>query len=277
MQSGSDNDVTATSDPLWPRPEHPTIAQLRQVCQPPEITQRGSAEHWTGDLYMRRISLYLTRPLIRLGFSANGVTWLMITAGVLSGFALLIPGVWGPLLAALLIQLQMLLDCCDGETARWRRTSSAAGVFLDSVGHFSAEASLCLGLGIRASGGIGAPTWWLFAGGFVAVMVLINRGMNEMVRSARYRAELPKLPDAVEVNVSNSTGVRSIKSAARVFPVHKMLHSIELSLIILFAGVLDLFTGDLLFTRILLAVLVPATVLVCGAHLAAIMTSNRLR
>ena len=37
---------------------------LRQVTQPPAIRGRRSAEHWTGDLYMRRISPYLTRLLI---------------------------------------------------------------------------------------------------------------------------------------------------------------------------------------------------------------------
>ena len=44
------------------------------------------------------------------------------------------------LLAVVLGQLQMLVDCCDGEVARWRRTSSPAGVFLDKVGHYTTEA-----------------------------------------------------------------------------------------------------------------------------------------
>lgn len=265
-------------DALWPRPAHPTIAQLRAVCQPPSIRQRGAAEHWIADVYSRRLSPYLTRSLLALGFSANGATWLMISAGVLAGFALLLPGIWGPLLAALLIQLQMLLDCCDGEIARWRRTSSAAGIFLDSVGHYSAEASICLALGIRASGGLTAtPTWWLFAGGFVAALVLINRGMNEMVRSARYRAELPKVPDSPALTASNAGGLSRLKAAARWLPAHKMLHSVELSLVILAAGIVDLLVGGLFGTRLLLGLLVPVTLAVTAAHLAAILTSKRLR
>ena len=78
------------------RPAWPSIQLLRQVTQPPAIRGRRSAEHWTGDLYMRRISPYLTRLLIRAGLSANAVTVLMIVTGAASGFALLIPGCGAP-------------------------------------------------------------------------------------------------------------------------------------------------------------------------------------
>lgn len=74
------------------RPAWPTIADLREVTQPPAIRGRRTAEHWTGDLYMRRISPYLTRLLIRAGLTANAVTALMIVTGAASGFALLVPG-----------------------------------------------------------------------------------------------------------------------------------------------------------------------------------------
>ena len=75
----------------------------------------------------------------------------MILVGWSTAAALLIPGIWGALLAVVLGQLQMLVDCCDGEVARWRRTSSPAGVFLDKVGHYTTEALIPLALGIRAA------------------------------------------------------------------------------------------------------------------------------
>ena len=116
------------------RPASPTIAQLREVTQPPAIRGRRTAEHWTGDLYMRRVSPYLTRLLLRAGFSANAVTVFMIISGAASGFALLVPGLAGAVLAVALTQLQMLWDASDGEVARWRGTSSPLGIFLDRVG-----------------------------------------------------------------------------------------------------------------------------------------------
>ena len=78
----------------------------------------------------------------------------MILIGWAAAAALLIPGIGGALLAVVLGQLQMLVDCCDGEVARWRRTSRPPGVFLDKVGHYSTEALIPLALGIRAAGGL---------------------------------------------------------------------------------------------------------------------------
>ena len=103
---------------------------------------------------MRRISPYLTRLLIRAGLTANAVTALMIVTGAASGFALLVPGLGGAVLAVLLTQLQMLWDASDGEVARWRGTSSPLGVFLDKVGHYLAESLIPLALGVRAAGGL---------------------------------------------------------------------------------------------------------------------------
>ena len=129
-----------------------SIAELRAVTQPPEVRGRRNAEHWTASLYLRNLSPYLTWLLLRTRSSANGVTGLMILVGWSTAAALLIPGIWGALLAVVLGQLQMLVDCCDGEVARWRGTRSPAGVFLDKVGHYTTEALIPLALGVRAAG-----------------------------------------------------------------------------------------------------------------------------
>ena len=101
------------------RPARPTsIAQLREVTQPPEVRLRANAEHWTASLYLRDLSPYLTWMLLRTSISANGVTGLMILTGWATAAALLIPGIGGAALALVLGQLQMLVDCCDGEVAR---------------------------------------------------------------------------------------------------------------------------------------------------------------
>ena len=43
----------------------PSIAELRAATQPDSIFARNSGEHWAGRLYMRRLSPYLTRLLLR--------------------------------------------------------------------------------------------------------------------------------------------------------------------------------------------------------------------
>ena len=137
------------------RPSRPTIAQIREISQPASVTGRSTAEHWIADLYQRKISPYLTRVFIRLGFSANAVTWLMIIVALSIGPALLISGWVGIALALFLSHLQMLIDCCDGEVARWRNTKSPMGVFLDKLGHYGAETLIPICFGLRLAGLIG--------------------------------------------------------------------------------------------------------------------------
>src|SRR5512139_1026341 len=83
------------------RPSRPTIDELRAVTQPPAVRGRKNSEHWVADVYLRRISPYLTRILLPTGVSANTVTWFMIVTGASAGLALVVPGIPGALLALL--------------------------------------------------------------------------------------------------------------------------------------------------------------------------------
>ena len=263
-----------------PRPSRPSIAQLRAVTQPPAVRGRRTAEHWTGDLYMRRISPYVTRVLLPTGISANGVTWLMIVSGWLAAPALLVPGLAGAILAVLCTQLQMMWDACDGEVARWRGTSSPMGIFLDKVGHYTVETLIALALGVRAAGGvddIGHHLGWITLGALLAWLLCLNKALNDMVHAARAAAGLPRLPDTAQVSTPRSGLLARLRSAARFVPFHRIYHSIELTLIILAAGIVDFALGGLGATRLLLAVLVPLAALSVLGHFVAIVTSNRVR
>jgi phosphatidylglycerophosphate synthase len=264
------------------RPARPSIAELREVTQPPSVRGRRTAEHWTGDLYMRQISPYLTRVLVRAGLSANTVTALMIVTGCASGFALLVPGLVGAGLCVLLTQLQMLWDASDGEVARWRGTSSPLGVFLDKVGHYATESLIPLWLGVRAAGGVeeladGDGYGWTTLGAVLAVVIILNKALNDMVHVARAHAGLARAADDEATTAPRASGLASLRRLARFVPFHRLYHSIELSLIILVAAVVDVWLGDLTGTRALLIVLVPAALLAVAGHFLAIVTSSRLR
>ncbi|HTE64088.1 MAG TPA: CDP-alcohol phosphatidyltransferase family protein, partial [Solirubrobacteraceae bacterium] len=131
----------------------PSIAELRAATQPASLFARNSGEHWAGRLYVRRLSPYVTRALLPTRVTPNAVTWAMIAVGVLAAAVLTLPGVAAAAAAALLIQGQILLDCTDGEIARWRKQFSPAGIYLDRFGHYLTETLLPIGLGIRADGG----------------------------------------------------------------------------------------------------------------------------
>lgn len=262
------------------RPNRPTVAELREVTQPPAVRGRRTAEHWTGDLYMRDISPYVTRVLLPTGISANGVTWLMIVSGWLAAAALLLVGIVGAILAVVGTQLQMMWDACDGEVARWRQTSSPMGVFLDKFGHYTVETLIALALGVRAAGGvreISHHLGWIVLGALLAWLLCLNKGLNDMVHAARALAGLERLPDIASVSTPRSGWLARLRSTARFIPFHRIYHSIELTLIVLVAAIVDAVRGDLGGTRVLLAVVVPLALLSVAGHFLAIVTSRRVR
>jgi phosphatidylglycerophosphate synthase len=276
----------------------PTIAELRTVTQPEHVRSRAAAEHWVAHFYLRRVSPYLTRSLLAAGFSANGVTWLMIAAAAAAAIATTWVGLRGAILAALLVQLQMLLDCSDGEVARWRGTSSPVGVYLDRVGHYVAECGIALAIGVRlaVAGGFGSGPlvqasgsgWWagllagladpaLFLGALLALLVAMNKVENDLVHVSRGQAGMTVTRDCEEVRVPAAGIVRGLRRAARMVPFHRVFHSVELSLLVLIAAVLDLAFGAYGATQVLLAGLVVAGCVTLVGHLVAVLSSARLR
>lgn len=274
-----------SSEAPGPRPARPTLKELRAVAQPPEVRSRRNAEHWTADLYLRHFSIYLTMILVRTRISANGVTGLMILAGWAIAASLLIPGIWGPVLAVSFSQLQMYIDCCDGEVARWRGTSSPKGVFLDKVGHYTTEGFVGLAIGLRAIGDFdrfatdpAVAFGYAFAGALLAFFVVLNKALNDMVHVSRAFARLDRLPDSAEAtSVGGASLVGKLRSAARFVPFHRIYHSVELSILTLLAAVVTLIAGAPLLGEHFLAIaLVPLVVLATAGHFVTIMASSRL-
>ena len=222
------------------RPAKPTISQIREISQPTSVRGRKNSEHWVADLYLRKISPYLTSVILKTPLTANGVTVLMIITGVSSGFALLIPGVLGLILALFLSQLQMLWDCCDGEIARWRETQSPKGVFLDRLGHYLTEGFLPIALALRIL------NWpkseisnykLLFVASLISLLILLNKAFNDSVHVARAYAGLSKLADSKSVGEAKSTIIKLAKAPFKVLAIQRLFHSVEMTiLIVLFQG-----------------------------------------
>lgn len=245
------------------RPTKPTIAELRSVCQPPSVTGRSNAEHWVADLYLRKLSPYLTRLLLKTPITANGVTYLMIITGISISAALQIPGLLGIFLAFFLSQLQMLWDCCDGEIARWRETQSPKGVFLDRVGHYLTESLIPIALAWR----INEDGYeLLFFAALISVFILLNKGFNDAVHVARAYASLPKLADSKAVGEAKSLIIRVARAPFRIFAVQRLFHSVEMSILIL------VFVGDENLIRLGL----PLAIFVTAGHLVSIISSRKL-
>jgi phosphatidylglycerophosphate synthase len=239
----------------------PSIGELRAATQPASIFARNSGEHWAGKLYMRRLSPYLTRLLVPTRLTPNAVTWLMIATGLAAAGLLTLPGLLPAIGAVVLIQLQLLLDCSDGELARWQGRSSPAGIYLDRLGHWITEAALPIALGIR----VDEPVLGLV----VAVLVLFVKGETALVHVARSEAGLGRVEDTVAVAAPRGGLLARVRAAAGRLPFYRAFVAIEFTALALVAAILD-------EERTLLVALVPVAAITALGHLLAILTSKRL-
>lgn len=255
------------------RTTKPTVAQLRAVGQPPEVLARYNAEHWAGRVYMRRVSVYATWVLVRLGVPANVVTFGMALVGLIGAAAFSGQGVWWPLAGALLIQLYLLLDCSDGEIARWSNTTGPTGVFLDRLGHYVVEGALLIAAGLRA--GEGANEGWTIAGMAAALLALLTKVETDLVEVARAKAGLGASNDAAVA--PRATGLARIRRLAGMLPVNRLLGAIEASFVLLAAAFADQALGDLRATRWVVTAMIAIGVYTFAGHLFMILASNRLR
>jgi len=271
----------------------PSLAELRAVGQPESVTARRNEEHWAGRYYMRRLSPYGTWLFARLGWSPNGVTWLMIVIGVAAGVVLAVPGFGAAVGAALLIQLYLLLDCSDGELARGSSRTSVTGIYLDRIGHYLAEAVLLAGLGVRAQGHFTLAGGYVSAGLAAAVCAILIKAETDNVTVARAKAGWPGPgADLNAANGASPAGANGASAAAALEPtraglararrltsalrLHRMIQAVELSLLVVVAAAVDAARGGLTATRLLVAICLVVAAVMVAAHLTAVLASRRL-
>ncbi len=106
---------------------------FRQKVHKPQI-------NYTSPLYSRKIirkfSPYITRFLVtKTNVSANQVTILQLVFSLMGLGLLCFPDIRIALFGSLLLHIGFVFDCIDGEVARYRKTQSINGMFLDFVNH----------------------------------------------------------------------------------------------------------------------------------------------
>jgi phosphatidylglycerophosphate synthase len=252
----------------------PSLAELRAAGQPPGVIDRLNDEHWAGRLYMRKVSPAATWMFARLGWSPNAVTAAFMVCGVAAGVVIAVGGLASAVAGVALIQAYLLLDCTDGEQARWSKRTSAGGVYLDGVGHYLGESALLVGLGVRAEGHLAAGGY-VTAGLAAALAAMLVKAETDLVVVARAKAGLPT-GSADAALAPRSGGLALARRLASVLRVHRINQAVELSVLVLAAAIADQVRGGLLATRVLLLACLAVSALMVLAHLIAIMASRRL-
>lgn len=139
-----------------------------------------------------------------------------------------------------MVQLYLLLDCVDGEVARWKKQFSLGGVYLDRVGAYLCDAAVLVGFGLRAADlwGGGRIDWlWAFLGTLAALGAILIKAETDLVGVARHQGGLPPVKESA--SEPRSSGMALARRAAAALKFHRLILGIEASLLILLLAVVD--------------------------------------
>jgi phosphatidylglycerophosphate synthase len=166
----------------------------------------------------------------------------------------------------------LLLDCSDGEVARWTGRTSVTGVYLDRLGHYLVEAALLVALGWRAADN--TATGFALIGALAALCAILVKSETDLVAAARYGAQLP--PPSEDAGIPTSATLRGARRVASMLRIHRITGAIEASLVIVGAAIIDVVRGDLVTTRIVVVVLALVAAAMVVLHAVSILSSRRL-
>jgi phosphatidylserine synthase len=112
---------------------------------------------------LRRFSKLLTWVAIKIGATPNQVTIASFAIGLYAAFLFAQGDFWSILLGAILLQVSIIVDCVDGELARYTRKFSELGAWLDAITDRVKEYAVFLGLAYGAYVQNGQNLWLLAA------------------------------------------------------------------------------------------------------------------
>jgi phosphatidylglycerophosphate synthase len=112
----------------------------------------------------RRISIPISRQLIKFPITANMVSIFTLVVGFASAVFFAYGGYWYTLLGALLCLFASILDGCDGEVARLKLLESDFGCWLETICDYLSYLFLFAGMSIGLWRGSGSGTYLLWGG-----------------------------------------------------------------------------------------------------------------
>ena len=98
-----------------------------------------------------------------------------------------------------------------------------------------------------------------------------------MVGDAWQPAGLPVAEDTAAVAAPRASGLARVRRMVAFFPFFRAFVAIEATILALLAAIADSFVPGIPFTRGLVIALVPIAAITVVGHLAAILSSSRLR
>jgi choline kinase len=167
VRSGARVGVSQLRTLYWARPASAADAALaaERITAHDEERDRldsavKSSDGFFTTFFVSPYSRYIARWAARRGLTPNHVTVASMVVGALAATAFATGERWGLVAGAVLLQAAFTLDCVDGQLARYTRTFSEFGAWLDSTFDRAKEYLVFAGLAIGASRA-GDPVWLL--------------------------------------------------------------------------------------------------------------------
>jgi phosphatidylglycerophosphate synthase len=112
---------------------------------------------------LRKLSKGLTYLALKVGATPNQVTIASFALGLYAAYLFALGDFWSILAGAILLQLSIVVDCVDGEIARYTRKFSELGAWLDAISDRVKEYAVFIGLAYGAYVQHGQNLWLLAA------------------------------------------------------------------------------------------------------------------
>lgn len=220
--------------------------ELRRVCQLPVRAGNDVA----GLLFGDHASLVITKVFVDLNLSPNYASVGFLIAGLL-GAGLQVGSGACALAGAVLLVLYYVLDCVDGEVARWQKVVNVHWGYFDYLFHMLIKplAFFGIGLGCHLAGD---STWPLVAAFAAAVSTLWRKilieipgilFLKDVLRkgTAQRPADAPASPNSAPVASTNAKGPEPFRLRADLVTLRAILTNFDVGLLFLtIASALDL-------------------------------------
>jgi hypothetical protein len=167
---------------------------------------------------VRRLSKPLTGVAVRQGWRPNQITVVSLLIGLTAAVCFALGGRGWLLAGAILLQVSLVVDCVDGEVARFTRNFSPLGAWLDATSDRVKEYAAYAGLAVGA-----ATDAWTLAAAALALQVsrhVVDFGfaVRQTQRRDASGPHQPSLDNLDELDDPDRAGDRSL-SAPDIAPV----------------------------------------------------------
>ncbi len=167
VRSGTHVGVNRLRRLFWARPLSPAAAadaelRIRDYDEDKVLLDSAvkASDGFFTTFFVSTYSRYIARWCAHRGFTPNQVTTVSLFIGFLAAAGFATGERWGLVAGAILLQAAFTTDCVDGQLARYTRTFSKLGAWLDSIFDRTKEYVCFAGLAIGASRS-GDPVWTL--------------------------------------------------------------------------------------------------------------------